>query len=102
MKNRELTFLIVSLLLATVLGGFLGQFIGDYLPDGAVKTLFQKNLEIGIGKRGIKVIKVNEILEPIYINLYSISLAFGLLIRINFVSVLMVILIIIYFKWWYI
>lgn len=99
MKNRELTFLIVSLVLATVIGGFLGQFIGDYLPDGAVKTLFQKNLEIGIGKRGIKV---NEMQEPIYINLYSISLAFGLLIKINFVSVLMVILIIIYFKWWYI
>ncbi len=99
MKNRELTFLIVSLVLATVLGGFLGQFIGDYLPDGAVKTLFQKNLEIGIGKRGITV---NEIQEPIYFNLYSISLAFGLLIKINFVSVLMVILIIIYFKWWYI
>lgn len=99
MKGRELTFLIVSLVLATVLGGFMGQLIGDYLPDGAVKTLFQKNLEIGIGKRGIKV---NEIQEPIYINLYSISLAFGLLIKINFVSVLMVILIIIYFKWWYI
>ncbi len=98
MKGRELTFLIVSLVLATVLGGFMGQLIGDYLPDGAVKTLFQKNLEIGIGKRGIKV---NEIQEPIYINLYSISLAFGLLIKINFVSVLMVILIIIYFKWWY-
>ncbi len=99
MKDRELTFLIVSLVLATVLGGFLGQLIGDYLPDGAVKTLFQKNVEIGIGKRGINV---NEMQEPIYINLYSISLAFGLLIKINFVSVLMVILIIIYFKWWYI
>lgn len=99
MKGKELTFLIVSLVLATVLGGFLGQLIGDYLPDGAVKTLFQKNLEIGIGKRGITV---NEIQEPIYINLYSISLAFGLLIKINFVSVLMVILVIIYFKWWYI
>ncbi len=99
MKDRELTFLIVSLVLATVLGGFLGQLIGDYLPDGAVKTLFQKNLEIGLGKRGITV---NEIQEPIYINLYSISLAFGLLIKINFVSVLMVILVIIYFKWWYI
>jgi hypothetical protein len=99
MKDKELTFLIVSLVLATVLGGFLGQLIGDYLPDGAVKTLFQKNLEIGIGKRGITV---NEIQEPIYINLYSISLAFGLLIKLNFVSVLMVILVIIYFKWWYI
>ncbi|MEE9554094.1 MAG: DUF4321 domain-containing protein [candidate division Zixibacteria bacterium] len=99
MNSRELTFIIVALLLATVFGGFLGQLIGEYLPDGAVKTLFQQNLEIGIGKRGISV---NEIQEPININLYSISLAFGLLIKINFVSVLMVILVIIYFKWWYI
>lgn len=99
MNSRELTFIIVSLLLATIFGGFLGQLIGEYLPDGAVKTLFQQNLEIGIGKKGVLV---NDIQEPININLYSISIAFGLLIKINFVSVLMVILVIIYFKWWYI
>ena len=99
MNSRELTFIIVSLLLATIFGGFLGQLIGEYLPDGAVKTLFQQNLEIGIGKKGVLV---NDIQEPVNINLYSISLAFGLLIKINFVSVLMVILVIIYFKWWYI
>lgn len=99
MNSRELTFIIVALILATVFGGFLGQLIGDYLPEGAVKTLFQKNLEIGIGDRGILV---NKIQEPININLYSISFAFGLLIRINFVSVLLVILVIIYFRWWYI
>jgi len=99
MNSRELTFITVALILATVLGGFIGQLVGDYLPDGAVKTLFQKNLEIGIGDRGFKV---NEIQNPINVNLYSISFAFGLLIRINFVSVLLVILVIIYFKWWYI
>lgn len=98
MKDREITFLVVALLLATVLGGFVGQIIGEYLPEGAVKTLFKNNLEIGIGQRGLTV---NEIQEPIYVNLYSVSLAFGFLIKINFVSVLMVILVIIYFKWWY-
>jgi hypothetical protein len=98
MKNRELTFLIVSLIMASVLGGFLGELIGEYLPDGAVKTLFKSSLEIGIGSRGVKL---NEIQEPVNINLYSISLAFGLLIKLNFVSVLAVIFVIIYFKWWY-
>ncbi len=101
MNSRELTFIIVSLLLATIFGGFLGQLIGEYLPDGAVKTLFQQNLEIGIGKRGV-LVNDKEIQEPVNINLYSISIAFGLLIKINFVSVMMVILVIIYFKWWYI
>jgi len=55
-------------------------------------------LEIGIGSRGVKM---NQIQEPVNINLFSISLAFGLLIKINFVSVLAVIFVIIYFKWWY-
>jgi len=98
MKNRELTFLIVALISASVLGGFLGELIGEYLPDGAVKTLFKSSLEIGIGNRGVKF---DQIQEPVNINLYSISLAFGLLIKINFVSVLAVIFVIIYFKWWY-
>lgn len=84
--------------MAAIVGGFLGQLIGEYLPEGAVKTLFVKSMDIGIGQRGVSV---NEIQEPIYINLYSISLAFGLLIKINFVSLLMIILVIIYFKWWY-
>jgi hypothetical protein len=98
LRDREISFIIISLIMAAIIGGFLGQLIGEYLPDGAVKTLFVKSMDIGIGQRGVSV---NEIQEPIYINLYSISLAFGLLIKINFVSLLMIILVIIYFKWWY-
>jgi hypothetical protein len=98
LRDREIRFVIFALVLATIVGGFLGQLIGEYLPDGAVKTLFVKSLDIGIGQRGLTV---NDLQEPLYINLYSISLAFGLLIKINFVSILMIILVIIYFKWWY-
>jgi hypothetical protein len=98
LRDKEIRFIIVSLIMAAIVGGFLGQLIGEYLPEGAVKTLFVKSMDIGIGQRGVSV---NEIQEPIYINLYSISLAFGLLIKINFVSLLMIILVIIYFKWWY-
>jgi hypothetical protein len=98
LRDREIKFIVVSLIMAAIIGGFLGQLIGEYLPEGAVKTLFMKSMDIGIGQRGIAV---NQIQEPIYINLYSISMAFGLLIKINFVSLLLVILVIIYFKWWY-
>jgi len=98
LRDREIKFIIFSLLFATITGGFIGQLIGEYLPDGAVKTLFVNSLDIGIGRRGVSV---NEIQEPIYINLFSVSLAFGLLIKINFVSLLLIILVIIYFKWWY-
>lgn len=98
MRDKEIRFVIFSLLMAAIIGGFVGEFIGSYLPEGAVKTLFIRSLDIGIGQRGLAV---NDIQEPIYINLYSISLAFGLLIKINFVSLLLIILVIIYFKWWY-
>jgi hypothetical protein len=84
--------------MAAIIGGFIGEMIGSYLPEGAVKTLFIRSLDIGIGQRGMSV---NDIQEPIFINLFSVSLAFGLLIKINFVSLLMIILVIIYFKWWY-
>ena len=102
MRNRELKFITVSLILATILGGFLGAFIGAYLPDGAVKTLFERDLKIGIGDQGIVFNQEAENFKPLYLNLYSISFGLLLLIRINFVSVLAVILVIIYFKWWYI
>jgi hypothetical protein len=98
LRDKEIKFIIISLLLAAVMGGFLGQLIGEYLPDGAVKTLFVKSMDIGIGQRGVTI---NDIQQPISINLYSIALTFGFIIKINFVSLLMVILVIIYFKWWY-
>jgi hypothetical protein len=98
LRDKEIRFVIFALVLAAIVGGFLGQLIGEYLPEGAVKTLFVKSLDIGIGQRGVTV---NDLQQPLYINLYSISLAFGLLIKINFVSILMIILVIIYFKWWY-
>jgi hypothetical protein len=97
-RDREISFLVFALVMAAIVGGFLGQLIGDYLPDGAVKTLFTKSLDIGIGQRGVTV---DNIQEPLYINLYSVSFAFGLLIKINFLSIFMIILVIIYFKWWY-
>lgn len=98
MRDKEIRFVVFALFFAAIIGGFMGELIGSYLPDGAVKTLFVRSLDIGIGQRGFTV---NQIQEPIYINLYSLSLAFGLLIKINFVSLLMIILVIIYFKWWY-
>ena len=38
---------------------------------------------------------------PLTINLFSITLTFGLLIKINFVSVLFVLLVFVYFRWWF-
>lgn len=88
MKGRELTFIIVALLLGAIVGGFLGDLIGSVLPPGAAKTLFSKSVQIGF--------------ETTHVELYSISFTVGIMFKINFMSVLTVLLVIIYFRWWYI
>ncbi|UCD16433.1 MAG: DUF4321 domain-containing protein [Candidatus Zixiibacteriota bacterium] len=88
MKGRELTFIIVALLLGAIIGGFLGELIGSYLPPGAAKTLFTKSITIGF--------------ETIKVELYSISFTVGITFKINFMSALAVLLVIVYFRWWYI
>lgn len=88
MKKRELTFIIVALLLGAILGGFVGELVGSFLPPGAAKTLFTKSLKVGF--------------ETTRVEFYSISFTIGIMFKINFMSVLGVLLIIMYFRWWYI
>ncbi len=88
MKKSEVIFLTVALILAAVIGGLIGEVVGSFIPEGAVKTLFEKSIDnIGI--------------HPFHINVYAIDFTFGLLIKINFVSVLLVIGVLIYYRWWY-
>jgi hypothetical protein len=86
-KKRELTFIITALILGAVMGGLAGDIIGTYLPPGAAKTVFTKSVQIG--------------LEPTNIDFYAISFTIGLMFKINFMSVLVVLLVIVYFRWWY-
>lgn len=87
MKKREVIFIVTALILGAVFGGLIGDVIGKFLPEGAAKTLFSDSIQIG--------------LDTIRIELYAISLTFGLMFKINFLSVLTVIFIIVYFRWWY-
>lgn len=86
MNRRELVFL-VALLLAAVIGGLFGDIIGTYLPDGAAKTLFTKSIQVGF--------------SPTQVEFFAISFTIGLMFKINFVSALFVILVVVYFRWWY-
>ena len=88
MKKRELTFIIVALVLGAVLGGLVGDIIGTFLPAGAAKTVFTKSIEIGF--------------DTVKVDFYALSFTFGLKLKINFMSMLVVLLVIIYFRWWYI
>jgi len=88
MKKREILFLTVTLVLGAVIGGLIGELVGSFLPDGAVKTLFIESKTIGF--------------KTLTVELYALSFTVGLMVKINFVSVLMVIFVIVYFRWWYI
>jgi hypothetical protein len=87
LKTPEITSIVIILLLAAIIGGLIGDLIGTFIPEGAVRTLFQKYLPIGF--------------DAISVDFFSISFTFGLWLKINFVSVLMVILVLVYFRWWY-
>jgi hypothetical protein len=87
LKEREITFLIIALVLAAVVGGLVGDIIGTFVPEGAVKTLFKESVDIG--------------LKPTTLELYAVSFTIGLLVKINFVSILFIILVVIYFRWWF-
>jgi len=87
LRNGRITFMIVALVLAAVVGGVLGDIVGTFLPQGAVKILFEESYRIG--------------LETFTVQLYAVSFTLGLMFEINFVSILMIILVIAYFKWWY-
>jgi hypothetical protein len=87
MKKREVTFIIIALILGSVIGGLIGDIIGTYLPPGAAKTLFTKSYEPGI--------------DTFKVDFYAISFTFGLTLKINFMSILVVLLVIVYFRWWY-
>lgn len=87
MKRREVIFIVTALILGAVIGGVIGDIIGTFLPPGAAKTLFSKSIQIG--------------LDTTRIELYAVSFTFGLMVKINFVSILTVIFVIVYFRWWY-
>ena len=87
MKKRELTFLITALILGAVLGGLVGDIIGTFLPPGAAKTVFEKSIQVGLG--------------PVQCDFYSIAFTFGVKFKTNFMSALVVLLVIVYFRWWY-
>jgi hypothetical protein len=88
LKSREVTFLIIALVLGAVIGGLIGDIVATFLPEGSMaKTIFSKTQVIGFEARDF--------------DFYALSFTFGLHVKINFMSVLVVLLVIVYFRWWY-
>jgi hypothetical protein len=86
-RRSELGFVVIGVLLAAIVGGLIGEIIGSFLPEGTAKVLFLKSIPIGF--------------EPTTLQFYAISLTLGLVVKFNFVSVLMMIFVLAYFRWWY-
>ena len=87
MRRSELIYVVIGVLVAGVVGGLVGEIIGSFLPEGAAKVLFLKSIPVGF--------------EPTTIQFYAITLTLGLVLKFNFVSVLMMIFVLAYFRWWY-
>ena len=87
MKRREVTFIVVALVLGAVMGGLLGEIVGTYLPPSGAKTVFTQSIVIGF--------------DTVKVDFYAIAFTLGLTVKINFMSILMVLLVIVYFRWWY-
>ena len=87
MKKREMTFITVALVLGAIMGGLIGSVLGTFLPPSAAKTLFTETISVGF--------------DTVKVDFYSIAFTFGLKVKINFMSVLVVLLVIVYFRWWY-
>jgi hypothetical protein len=86
-RRSELLYIVIGVLIAGVVGGLVGEIIGSFLPEGAARVLFLKSVQVGF--------------QPGTLEFYAITVTFGLVFKFNFVSVLMMIFVLAYFRWWY-
>lgn len=87
MKRSEIGFVVIGVLLGAIVGGLVGDIVGSFLPEGTAKLLFVKSIAVGF--------------PTVSFQFYAISFTIGLVFQFNFVSVLMMIFVLAYFRWWY-
>ncbi len=68
---------LIVVIIGALLGTMVGELLGAYLPEGGVKNFFLKSIAFG--------------LEPSVLNLHILTLTFGLILKINVVTVIGVI-----------
>jgi len=86
-RRSEIGYVVAGILVAGVVGGLIGEIIGSFLPEGTARLLFLKSITIGF--------------EPTTLYFYSITFTAGLVLKFNFVSILMMVFVLAYFRWWY-
>ncbi|RLC35996.1 hypothetical protein DRH29_05395 [candidate division Kazan bacterium] len=87
MKKHNVGFICLILLLAIIIGGYIGELITILLPEGGVKTFFSRSVEFGF--------------DTISVNLVLIQFDLGLLVKFNIISLLALLVVAYYFRWWF-
>ena len=65
---------LIIVVIGALLGTMVGELLGAYLPDGAVKNFFLKSIRFG--------------LDPASLDLHILMLTFGLILKINVLTVI--------------
>ena len=83
--NKTLV-LVLAVIVGILIGGLVGELLAYFLPTSVVRTFFMKSIDFGI--------------DPVVVNLVIIKLTFGIMFKFNFISLILVVLTVYYFKWW--
>ena len=73
-KNRSLIMVIGVLVLGAMLGSLIGEVLKMAIPDGVVKEVFLRSINIGVG--------------PGVLNLLMLSVTVGFSISLNLIGIL--------------
>lgn len=65
---------LIIVVIGALLGTLVGELLGVYLPEGGLKNFFLKSITFG--------------LEPATLNLHILTLTFGLILKINVMTVI--------------
>ncbi len=85
--RRRTGVLILVVVLGAIVGSALGTLLGKVLPEGTVKGFFLKS--VGVGFR------------PIHIDIAVLTFDFGLMLRLNIISIVGVLLTAYILRWFY-
>ncbi len=65
---------LIIVIIGALLGTMVGELLGAYLPEGGVKNFFLKSITFG--------------LDPATLNLHILALTFGLILKINVLTII--------------
>lgn len=85
--RRRTAVLILIIVLGALVGSALGRLLGTVLPEGPVKSVFLQSVSVGF--------------RPLHIDLSVLTFDFGLMLRLNIISVVGVLLVAYLLKWFY-